>query len=174
MTAAKTATMNIEKLLAFMAWSVESQYLDAGYFIALIDARLSDYFGDYPILMALSLAKTPEEFLYHSASVLYSHNYKDVINADLSADEVLLGFIIIAYQEHKLTKDAYQRMVADLFDGSAMAFSIEEMIAFFEQKSEQADEIQALFRHCEKVASAYISEFYQWVNQGLGLSHKKL
>ena len=161
--------MTIEKLLAFMTWSVESLYLDMGYFIELIDCRLSDYFGDYPILITLSLAKTQDEFLSNSATVLYSNNYKDVVNTDLSADEILLGFIIIAHQEHKLTKNTYQVMVADLFDVSPMVFTIEEIILFFEHKGEQMDDIQALFNHCESVARTYISEFYQWVSQDLAL-----
>ncbi len=133
-------TLGIKELLVLMAWVVESGYLSHQDVIELIDERLSDDFIKHPVLITLSLAMNQEDFLgviggyFGWDDPLYASVWESSCapkEMPLSFDEVLLGFMTLAYQEDKIKCDSYQERVLDLFDVQAMAFSIEEVGEFF-------------------------------------------
>lgn len=149
--------------IIFMFLSAESNFLSHNYLINLIDEYLINHFFEYPILVELSLSDSREKFIE-----VISNSKIDKSKIDFN--NLLLGFVIIAFNNNRLSLANYKKILLEIFDTQHMNFSIEDINLFFENDEVVYTGIGKFFLECEQKAKEFICDFQKKYNKNF-LAH---
>lgn len=144
--------------IIFMLLSVESNFLNYNDLIELIDEHLTDYFFKHPILVELSLSDSREKFI----EII---NNSKINKSKVDFNNLLLGFVIIYFNNNRISITNYRKILLEIFYTQHMHFSIKDINLFFESDEIIYTKVEKFFLACEQKAKEFICDFERKYNK---------